>query len=84
MRDILKYLPLYKRRGREEVFLGIQKSKSKNWCGWEYIAAIRKEPEFANLLIKIGLYELAIKYWEFQTLMGKQVTFETLMKNYDF
>lgn len=84
MRDLLKRLPLYKRRGREEVFLGILKSKTKNWCGWEYISIIKKEPGFADLLIKLGIYELAVRYWEFQTLVGKQVTFETLMKNYDF
>ncbi len=83
MYDILKHLPLYKRKGREEVFLGIVKSKQKNWIGWEYIASIRNKENFDKLLIDTGLYELASNFWELQKLNGKSVTFEILMKNYN-
>lgn len=83
MYDILKHLPLYKRKGKEEVFLGIVKSKHKSWIGWEYIASIRNKENFDKLLISTGLYELASNFWEFQKLNGKLVTFEILMKNYN-
>lgn len=83
MYDILKHLPLYKRKGREEVFLGIVKSKQKTWIGWEYIASIRNKENFDKLLIDTGLYELASNFWELQKLNGKPVTFEILMKNYN-
>lgn len=82
--DILKNLPLYKRRGREEVFLGILKSKNKNWCGWQYIAEIRKHKDFAKLLVDLGIYKLAENYWELEALKGKPITLENLLKNYNF
>lgn len=79
---IVKHLPLYKRKGKEEVFLGIRKSKNKNWIGWEYITSIRKNENFDKLLIELGLYELAINFWVMQAHNGSEVSFEILSKNY--
>lgn len=84
MRDILKHLPLYKKRGREEVFLGIQKSKNKTWVGWEYITSIKDDEKFGWILTNCGLYDLAVNYWELQQSLGKKVNLDALMKNYDF
>ena len=81
--NIIKHLPLFKKRGREEVFLGIKKSKTKEWIGWEYIASIRNQKDFSNLLINSGLYELAINYWIISKFNGSDLNFETLMKQYD-
>lgn len=81
---ILKHLPLYRRKNREEVFLGIRKSKHKNWIGWDYIARIRKESNFDKLLIELGLYELAVHFWEFQVANGNEISFDYLVKQYDF
>ena len=81
--NIVKHLPLYKRKGREEVFLGIIKSKSKTWVGWDYIQSLKNLENFNELLIESGLYQLAINYWYIQNLNGKEITFENLMKNYD-
>ena len=81
--NIVKHLPLYKRKGREEVFLGIVKSKAKNWIGWQYIQDLRNLDNFNELLIETGLYQLALNHWFIQTQNGKEVTFEILKKNYD-
>lgn len=82
---ILKHLPLYKRRGREEVFLGILKSKNKQWPGWQYIYEIRKEKNFSDLVMELGLYELAINYWIFQIHGGfNNFNIAFLSKQYDF
>lgn len=81
---IVKHLPLYKRKNREEVFLGIKKSKNKNWAGWQYIAEIRKDQNFDKLLIDLGIYELALNFWIFSDLNGEIVDLEHLLKNYEF
>lgn len=82
--EVLKHLPLYRRKNKEEVFLGIKKSKHKNWIGWDCIAQIRKEPNFDKLLIELGLYELAINFWVFQIANGNEINFEYLLKQYEF
>lgn len=81
--NIVKHLPLYKRKGREEVFLGIVKSKSKSWIGWQYIQDIRNLDNFNELLIDLGIYQLAINYWYVQIQNGKDVSFDILNKNYN-
>lgn len=83
MYAIIKHLPLYKRKNREEVFLGIRKSKMKNWIGWQYIAEIRKDPNFDKLLIDLGIYELALNFWIFSNYNGEIVDLEHLIKNYN-
>lgn len=83
--EILKHLPLYKKRGREEVFLGILKSKNKQWPGWQYLFEIRKEPNFTQLIIDLGIYELAINFWIFQIRSGfNNFNIAFLAKQYDF
>lgn len=81
---IVKHLPLYGRKNKEEVFLGIKKSKSKGWGGWQYIACIRKEPNFSQLLIDLGIYELALNYLIFQDAIGHELKLDELLRNYDF
>lgn len=82
--EIVKHLPLYRRKNKEEVFLGIRKSKYKHWIGWDYISQIRKDPNFDKLLISLGLYELALNFWIFQCESGVDISFEHLLKQYEF
>jgi len=83
--NILKQLPLYKRRGKEEVFLGILKSKSPKWIGWNYIKYIKRDFNNIDLDFFYALYELALNYYFMRmNIRNESIDIETLKKNYDF
>lgn len=72
----IKQLPLYKSRGKEKIFLGILKSKTKNWIGWQFIAKQNfKLQDDIDLL-----YELAINFYKINPKYFNQ----NLLKLYDF
>lgn len=72
----LKTLPLYKSRGKEKIFLGILRSKTKNWIGWHYINKqdfkIQKDIDL--------LYNLAINFY----LLNPKYFNQNLLELYEF
>lgn len=79
----LKVLPLYKRRAKEEVFLGILKSKSKKWIGWKYLKEFKKTIEFKDDKLFQQFFELALNYYWLKSLKSK-IDANSLLKNYKF
>lgn len=79
--NILKNLPLYKQRGKEECFLGILKSKEPKWIGWQYIRCIKKQKTFDDPETFLELYKLAINFY---ILKNTKISKKNLLKNYEF
>lgn len=79
----ISQLPLYKRRLKEEVFLGIVKSKTKKWIGWKYVKIIKKIKE-KELDYFLNLYELSLNYYYLKSLTSKTpINYKNLIKNYN-
>lgn len=62
---LLIQIPLYKSRSREEVFLGIKKSKYPKWNGWNFLSQLKRENKFPQDIMSCGLYELAVNFLAF-------------------
>lgn len=80
---LLIQIPLYKSRQKEEVFLGIKKSKYPKWIGWQFIKEMKKNGSFLHNLPNSGLYDLAINFWILQS-KNKEITLELLENEYEF
>lgn len=81
--EVVKKLPLYKQRAKEEVFLGILKSRSKKWIGWKYLRELKKDRSFNNSAVFIELYELALNYYWIKS-QNDSIKYDNLIKNYKF
>lgn len=79
--NVVKNLPLYKQRRKEEVFLGILKSKTKKWCGWNYLREIKKTRRFDDYDSFLELYVLALNFYYIQK---QDISYASLLKNYNF
>lgn len=80
---LLVQIPLYKQRGREEIFLGIKKSKHKKWIGWKFINQLKAENKFPQCIMESGLYDLAVNFWILYCTKYK-LSLEILEKSYEF
>lgn len=80
---LLIQIPLYKSRSREEVFLGIKKSKYPKWNGWNFLYQLKRENKFPQDIMSCGLYELAVNFWLLYSL-EKPLTLEFLESQYEF
>lgn len=80
--NLLIQIPLYKQRGKEEVFLGIRRSKFRKWIGWKLISELKRNKEFPSKVSESGLYKLALNFWIIQSLKTP-ITLTELQKSYN-
>lgn len=61
--ELIKY-PLYKQRGKQEVFLGIKNTSTNKWVGFKIIKELKRKKEFPYNQEKLSeIYDLALFYW---------------------
>ena len=80
--EVVKLLPLYKRRTKEECFLGILRSQNKKWIGWKYLGTLKKDIDLNDIDFFKQIYELALNFYWVRD--SKNITETNLLKNYDF
>ena len=73
--ELIKY-PLYKQRGKQEVFLGIKNTSTNKWVGFKIIKELKSKIEL--FLKKEDKEELKEKFDEFIKIEENRIDFNRI------